>query len=54
MRSKKEVLWLWALLFSLGLHYLRGEESTENCEISLNLSVRKLHNVSVVIWNSEV
>jgi hypothetical protein len=59
MRRKREVVWLGALLFPLGLQCLRREESTENCEVSLNLSVItycviKLHSVSVIIWNSEV
>jgi hypothetical protein len=39
MRSKKEVVWLWGPPFPLDLRCFRGEESTENCEVSLNLSI---------------
>jgi hypothetical protein len=38
MRSKEEVIWPWGTFFSVGVQCLRGGESIENCEGSLNLS----------------
>jgi hypothetical protein len=37
--QKRKWVGLGALGFSLGLHCLIGEQSAENCEVSLNFSV---------------